>query len=145
MVRMPRANMENFFYSLYQEKTTEYKTDADGNVIYVTVNGKQKPIERELPAHYTDPKSFKASITMRGGNVEAVEFGVDVSNYSAIITTPKGMLDITETSIIWHKSKPKYKKDGSVDESSADYRVIKCTSSLYYDRFVLAQRTNNNG
>lgn len=142
MVRMPRANMQSMMYSLYQEKTIEYKTDESGNVLYVTVNGKQKPIEKELPAHYTSPVEFKASISMSGHNVEAVEFGIDISNYSAIITTPKGMLPITESSIIWYTSKPKFKKDGSVDESSADYRVARVSSSLYYDRFVLTKKTN---
>lgn len=143
MIRMPRANKQNLKYSLYKEKSVVEKVDANGNKLYVEVKGKKQPITMELPPHYEEPIDFKASIQMSGGNTEPVEFGIDISSYSAIITTPKGMLPITETSIIWFESDVKHKKDGSVDDASADYSVVKKTSSLYYDRYVLAKRVNN--
>ena len=130
-------------YSLYVEKKTEYKRDENGNVVYVKNGNKQVPIEREVPAHYSDPISFKASIAMSGGEAEAVEFGIDVSKYSAVITTPNGMLPLTETSIIWHTKEPSYKKNGNIDESSAEYKVVKVSSSINFDRFVLEKRVNN--
>lgn len=148
MIRLPRANKQHFMYANWSEKTTEYKRDADGNIMYVTVNGKQVPMELVLPARYTDPIAFDASMNMGGGEAEATEFGIDVGDYSAVLTTPKGLVNITETSIIWHESEPTYKQSGEstvVDESSADYHVVKVRSSLLYDRFLLAKRAKNNG
>lgn len=130
-------------YSLYVEKTTEYKTDEDGNIIYVKNGNKQVPIEKEIPAHYSKPVDFKASIAMAGGEAEAMEFGIDVSKYSAVITTPKELLPLTESSLIWHTKAPKFKKDESVDDSSAEYKVVKVSHSLNYDRYVLEKRVNS--
>ena len=142
MVRMPRINKQSFKYSLYLEKSIEYKTDEDGNPITVKVKGKDVPIEKEIPAHYTEPIEFKASIQMAGGESQAIEFGVNVSDYSAIITTPKGMLPITETSIIWFGTNPTMRPDGFVDEHTADYKVIKKSSTLNYDRYILQRAVN---
>lgn len=148
MVRLPRANKQKFYYAVWAEKTTEYKTDADGNIVYVTVNGKQVPIEKEVPAHYADPIPFMASMNMGGGETVTTEFGVAESDYSAILTTPKGLFNITETSLIWHETEPTYKESGTttvVDENSADYHVVKVRSSLLYDRFLIAKRVKDNG
>jgi hypothetical protein len=138
-VRLPQANKQKFYYANWYEKSTEYQTDEDGNVKYVLVNGRERPIEKVVPAHFSQPVEFEASINMGGRNAESVEYGIDVSGYSAILTTPKGLFDITETSIIWHTSEPKL-KDGYADETTCDYHVVKKTSSLIYDRYVLAKR-----
>lgn len=148
MIRLPRANKQKFYYAVYAEKTTEYKKDADGNIIYVTVNGKQVPEEKVLPAHYNDPVPFEASMNMGGGSAEITEFGIDVGEYSAVLTTPKGYVNITETSLIWHETAPTFKTSGGnriVDESSADYHVAKVRSSLLYDRYLIVKRAKNNG
>lgn len=148
MIRLPRANKQKFKYALLSEKTTEYKKDADGNIMYVTVNGKQVPVEQVVPAHYTDPVDFEASMNMGGGSAEITEFGIDVGDYSAVLTTPKGYINITETSLIWHETEPTFKKSGTeliVDESSADYHVAKVRSSLLYDRYLIVKRAKNNG
>ena len=139
-VRLPSINKQKLYYSTWQEKSTEYQTDKDGNVVYVTVNGIDRPIEKEIPAHFSQPIEFEASINEGGKNTQFVDFGVDNSEYSASIVTPKGYVYITETSLIWHESTPKYKKDGSVDEKSADYNVVKVSHSLIYDRYVLQKR-----
>jgi len=142
-VRLPGINKQKFYYSTWQEKSTEYQTDKDGNILYVTVNGVDRPIEKVVPAHFSQPKEFEASLNMGGKPVEAVEFGIDDSSYSAVLTTPKGYVCITETSLIWHESEPKFKKDETVDENSADYNVVKVSHSLIYDRYVLAKRLKN--
>lgn len=139
-VRLPNANKQKFYYANWLEESTEYQTDSDGNISYVSVNGTNRPIEKVVPAHFSNPIEFEASINMGGGKAEAKEFGIDDSKYSATLTTPKGLFDITETSIIWYTSAPTYKADGTVDESSCDYHVVRITSSLIYDRFVLAKR-----
>lgn len=140
-VRLPEANKQKFYYATWAEESTEYQKDKDGNIKYVLVNGKNRPIEKVVPAHFSNPIEFDASINMGGKNAETVEFGVDNSSYSAIITTPRGLVNITETSLIWHTTTPTYKGDGYVDESTADYNVVKVTSSQLYDRYVLAKRT----
>ena len=148
MIRLPRANKQKFYYATWAEKTTEYKTDADGNIIYVTVNGKQSPVKKELPARYTDPIPFYASMNMGGGETITTEFGVAESDYSAVLTTPKGYVNITETSLIWHETEPTYKQSGEtqiVDDNSADYHVVKVRSSLLYDRYLLQKRVKTNG
>lgn len=138
-VRLPEANKQKFYYATWAEESTEYQTDEDGNVKYVLVNGRERPIEKVVPAHFSQPIEFEASINMGGKQVETVEFGIDASGYSAVLTTPKGVVDITETSIIWHTSEP-ILKDGYADETSCDYHVVKKTSSILYDRYVLAKR-----
>ena len=139
-VRLPEANKQVFYYANYVEGVTEYQRDKDGNIVYVSVNGKDRPVEKVVPAHFSNPVMFEASINMGGKQAEAVEFGIDASGYSAVITTPKGYVDITETSIIWHTSEPKFKGDGTVDETSCDYHVVKKTTSILYDRYILAKR-----
>lgn len=139
-VRLPEINKQRFYYSTWQEQSTEYQKDADGNIKMVTVNGKERPIEKVVPAHFSQPTEFEASINQGGKSAETVEFGIDDSSYSAVITTPKGYVCITETSLIWHETKPKYNKDGTVDDKSCDYHVVKVTHSLLYDRYVLAKR-----
>ena len=148
MIRLPKANKQKFFYANWQEATKEYKTDKDGNIIYVTVNGKQVPEEKVLPATYSDPIAFYASMNMGGHEAEITEFGVDATSYSAVLTTPKGYVNITETSLIWFESEPKFKQVGVntvVDEASADYHVVKVRSSLNYDRYLIAKRVKTNG
>ena len=138
-VRLPEANKQKFYYATWLEKSTEYQRDENGNIKYVSVNGKDRPIEKEVPAHFSNPIAFEASINMGGKRAEAVEYGIDDSDYSAVITTPTGIVDITETSIIWYTSEPTYKGD-YVDEASCDYHVVKKTSSILYDRYMLAKR-----
>ena len=138
-VRLPEANKDKFYYSSWEEKSTEYQRDENGDVIYVSVNGKDRPIEKVIPAHFSQPIQFEASINMGGKPASFVEFGVDASSYSAVITTPKGLVNITEKSLIWHETEPTF-KDEYVDEGSADYNVVKKTSSQLYDRYMLEKR-----
>lgn len=139
-IRSSAINQQTFYYANWQEKETEYQTDDDGNILYVQVNGTNRPIEKEVPAHFSSPISFNASINMGGGNAVAKEFGIDESKYSATLITPKDLVNITNTSIIWFESEPTFKADGTVDETSCDYYVVKVSKSLLYDRYVLAKR-----
>ena len=139
-VRLPDANKQKMLYATWSEKSTEYQKDENGNIKYVSVNGKDRPIEKVIPAHFSNPIMFEASINMGGKYAEAVEFGIDKGAYSAVITTPKDLVNITETSIIWYESEPTFDGDGYVDESSCDYHVVKKTTSILYDRYILAKR-----
>ena len=49
----------------------------------------------------------------------------------------KGILPLKENDRIWYESKPMMSDDGTVDEFSADYIVVKKAPSLNGDRFIL--------
>lgn len=139
-IRSSAINQQEFYFANWQEKETEYQKDENGNILYVEVNGTNRPIEKEVPAHFSTPIKFKASINMGGGNAVAREFGIDESKYSATLITPKNLVNITNTSIIWYTSEPTYDANGIVDETSCDFYVVKVSKSLLYDRYVLAKR-----
>jgi len=138
-VRLPQANKEKFYYATWVERSTEYQRDENGNIKYVLVNGKNRPIEKVVPAHFSNPIMFEASINEGGKQADVVEFGIDTGSYTAVLTSPKGLFNITETSLIWRETTPTF-KDGYVDDSTADYNVVKKTTSQLYDRFMIAKR-----
>jgi hypothetical protein len=49
----------------------------------------------------------------------------------------KNTLPITETSLIWHDTEPTKDIGGYADGVSADYRIVKVSSSLNFDKYVL--------
>ena len=74
---------------------------------------------------------------MSGGESEAVEFGLDLSQYEAVLIVGKDTLPITESSLIWHTTTPTRDNEGNTDEYSADYRIVKISPSLNFDKYVL--------
>ena len=107
----------------------EYYTDSEGNKIPIDTG------EKELS--YKKPSSFRGNIAMSGGESEAVEFGIDKSQYSAVLTMDKGELPIDETSLIWFETKPVIGSGGKVNKHSADYTVVKIIPSLNGTRYLL--------
>ena len=51
----------------------------------------------------------------------------------------KKALPITETSLIWQNTEPRFNNDGTVDENSADYKIVKINTSKNYDKYVLSK------
>jgi hypothetical protein len=76
---------------------------------------------------------------MRGGEVEVQEFGLNLADYEAILVLGKNTLPLTETSLIWQNTKPKFNQDETLDENSADYKIVKINSSNNYDKYVLSR------
>ena len=76
---------------------------------------------------------------MSGGESNIVEYGIDKSEYDAIIIMQNGELPITETSLIWLESPVVYKdvENKIVDANSADYRVKKVSPSLNQTKYLL--------
>ena len=76
---------------------------------------------------------------MSGGEAEAQEFGLSVGDYNAVIVVDKGSVPIVEGSLIWLKSDVKYldNENTDVDETSADFRVIKASESLNEMKYIL--------
>lgn len=119
----------------------EHYEDSDGNIIYyLDENGNKIPSETgEYEIGYSEPISFFASIAMSGGEAEAQEYGLSVSDYNATLLCQKGAYPIVEGSLIWTKSEVGYKDTNNeiVDGNTADYGVIKVSESLNFVKYVL--------
>lgn len=132
-MRTLEKNKKKMYYALQKKERVPiysgYYEDAEGNK-YPLETGEYKTV-------YEAPISFKGNITMSGGESDNKEFGIDLSEYNAILLMDKDELPITETSLIWLESQPEYAEDGTVKEFSADYSVVKISPSLNQIRYVL--------
>lgn len=131
LMRTLNKNKQKLFYA-NQDRIVpiyEYYEDEDGNVIPLDTG--------ETKLVYGEPVEFNGNIAMSGGEVQAQEFGLNLADYSAVLVMDKNTLPITETSLIWHTTKPTKDNDGNTDEYSADYRIVKISSSLNLDKYVL--------
>ena len=130
-MRMARVNKQKMHYALYGKEVPiyDYYTDSEGNKIPLDTG--------ETKITYENPVEFFGNIALSGGESEAVEFGLNLADYEAILVVAKNTLPIDETSRIWHNTEPTYNEDGTVDELSADYTVVKVSPSLNVDKFVL--------
>lgn len=108
------------------------------NIVYITIDGIMVPVESGEPIFgYDNAVEFKGNIAMSGGEAEAREFGLNLGDYSAVLTLDKNTLHIDETSLIWFETKPQINPDGTVDQYSADYTVVKVAPSINVDRYAL--------
>lgn len=130
-MRTLNKNKQTLYYA-NQDKIVpiyEYYEDADGN---------RYPLDTgETLLVYGEPVQFKGNIAMSGGEAEAQEFGLNLADYEAVLIVGKNTLPITETSLIWHNAQPTNDSDGNTDEYSADYRIVKISPSLNFDKYVL--------
>lgn len=124
---MLNQNKQKMYYANLLDIIQEEYIDEDGNR-YPT--GEPKNI-------YSDPIEFDGNIAMSGGEAEAQEFGLNLADYEAVLVVGKNTLPITETSLIWHVTEPTKGIDGNTDEYSADYRIVKISPSLNFDKYVL--------
>jgi hypothetical protein len=124
---MLNQNKQKMYYATLVDTIQEEYIDEDGNR-YPT--GEPKNI-------YSEPIEFKGNIAMSGGEAEAQEFGLNLADYEAVLVVGKNTLPITETSLIWHTSEPTKGADGNTDEYGADYRIVKISPSLNFDKYVL--------
>lgn len=130
-MRMARVNKQKMHYALYGKEVPiyDYYTDSEGNKIPLDTG--------ETKITYENPVKFFGNIALSGGESEAVEFGLNLADYEAVLVMAKNTLPIDETSRIWHNTEPTYNEDGTVNEFSADYTVVKVSPSLNVDKFVL--------
>ena len=126
-MRTLNKNKQKMYYATLVDTIQEEYIDEDGNR-YPT--GEPKNI-------YSEPVEFYGNIAMSGGEAEAQEFGLNLADYEAILIVSKNTLHITETSLIWHNTEPTKGADGNTDEYSADYRIVKISPSLNFDKYVL--------
>ena len=130
-MRTLRRNKSNLYYSLYKESDTAYLLDDNGNIVYEEVDGEQVPVEIENVPTYEAPVPFKGYIQFKGGEEEAMAFGVSVGSYTHILIMRKGEIPITETSLIF------INEPQEVTENSADYKVYRVAPSLNFVTYLL--------
>ena len=152
-MRLLRKNMQPMKYALYGQEIEGYVRDEDGNIIYdhyedsdgniiyyLDENGNKIPLRTgEMETIYNIPIDFEANISMSGGEAEAKEYGLDVSDFDAVLILEKGAVPLTETSILWHTSPVKYKDENNtiVDDKSADYAIKRVSDSLNFTKVLL--------
>lgn len=140
VMRTLAKNKQKMYYALLNGKKPVYEFDDDGNAIVDYVDEEGNVYYRETGSYepaYDKPVEFLGNIAMSGGESEAVEYGLNLGDYEAVLIVPKNLLPITEISLIWHNTEPKYNADETVDGHSADYSVIKISHSLNVDKYVL--------
>lgn len=144
-MRVARSLKQKMYYSLYEGETPIYETDDEGNVQYYTDSeGNQIPLETgETKKSYAEPVEMWASISFSGGEVEAKEYGLSVSDYDSTLIAEKDAYPLTETSVIWYGETPQYADDGEteVDANSATFRVVAVKPSIHISRYLLKRIT----
>ena len=139
-MRLLEKNKQNLKYALQVGEVPVYERDEDGNIIYIEVDGQKVPVETgETEPGYSNPIDFRGNIAMSGGEAEAKSFGVDISEYDAILLMEKNRIPIDETSLIWHTSKVRYidEQNTIVDRKSADYSIKRVQPTLNFTRYLL--------
>lgn len=143
-MRTLQKNKQEMYYALQVGEVPIYEYDEDGNIKYITIDGKQVPVETgEYELGYSEPVAFFGNIALSGGDSEVVEYGIDTSAYDATLVTDKGAVPLTETSLIWFESEVGYKDTDKtiVDGNTADYRVLAVKPSLNEAKFILGKLT----
>lgn len=129
-------------YTLYEGQEDVFVKDDNGEPIVDYIDEQGNIYYRtETVSKYSEPTDFFASISMSGGESEAVEFGVDIGNYDAVIITALNEFPISETSFIWKDSEPEYTADGRLNTSTADFRVKAVKPSLNQTKYLLSAIT----
>lgn len=141
-MRNLKKNKQTMYYALLDRTQPVYEKDSDGNIIYVEINGVQVPAETgEKELVYGQPVKFCGNISMSGNESNETEYGIDTTDYDAVLMMKLNELPITETSIIWHKSQIGYKDEEKtiIDDKSADYIVKKLSPSLNQFKYLLGK------
>ena len=139
-MRLLEKNKQNLKYALQVGEIPIYERDEDGNIVYIEIDGQRVPVETgETEIGYANPIDFRGNIAMSGGEAEAKSFGVDISEYDAILLMEKDRIPIDETSLLWHTSEVKYvdEQNTVVDRKSADYSIKRVQPSLNFTRYLL--------
>ena len=83
---MLESNKQKMYYSLQTEEIPVYETDDDGNIIYIDVDGENIPVSTgDTELGYSEPVEMFANISFGTTETTTQEFGVDVSDYDAIV------------------------------------------------------------
>ena len=162
-MRQLRKNRQVLYYASYEGVQPVYATEdtylmTEDNKYLTTENGALlvgtyplvTDVDGELVAvvdaykdRYSVPALFKANISFDSGETKLDEYGLNPSDYNAIISAEKGKLPFDERTLIWFQSELEYDEYGLVKPETADYRVIAIKTSLNEERFLLKKRVDD--
>jgi len=131
-VRTLKKNKQKLWYALQSPERVPVYDYYEGE------DGVKYPIENGEPKYpYFAPVPFEGNIATSGSDVELAPYGLNMADYEAILVMDKDSIPVTETSLIWHNTEPQYNDDGTVNEHSADYRIVKKSPSLNICAYAL--------
>lgn len=141
-MRTLNRNKQKMKYSHNGERQPIYELDADGNKIIDYVDEEGNVYYRETGSHtsgWSEPQEFYGNIAMSGGEAEAMEFGLSIGDYNAVIVMQKDDVPLEEGDVIWLNSEVLYEDEGllDVDDKSADFAVLKVSESINFVKYVL--------
>lgn len=140
-MRTLTKNKQKMHYSHYLGELTEYERDADGNIIYIEVDGQQEAVETGgVVKTYDMPVIFYASISSTLNKLAATSYGVDQSNIYSTIVIPKNTVKLIPGDLIWRTAEIEYDESGYPSEASADYRVMGYMNEGLHEDYYLLQR-----
>lgn len=162
-MRQLRKNRQVLYYASYEgEKPVyafeesdlitedgKYLLTEDGKVlvadipIMTDVDGEMVAVVDAYKEEYSVPAIFKANISFDSGETRLGEYGLNTSDYNAVISAEKGKLPFDERTLIWFESELEYDEYGYVKPETADYRVIAIKTSLNEERFLLKKRVDD--
>ena len=140
-MRTPRRVKQTMYYSTIHEGHPIYALDDEGNIVYDTMpDGELVPRKvGESPEGYDEPVEFFNSITGDLAEAELQAYGSEAKGM-AKITYPKGKYPFEVGVVIWKDSEIGRKEDGTVDETTADYRVVGVqTTGRHFSKALLAE------
>lgn len=150
-MRTLQRNKTTMFYSKWLGSQPIYERDSDGNIIYETYvdsDGTEYTYPKEIGIDdnaYSIPQKIEVNIVFSGGEAEAKEFGLDLSDYHAVIICEKDEYDIDETTLIWLENAIVYKDIDKtiIEPNSADFMVVKKSPSLNYSKYALRRKVTD--
>lgn len=141
-MRNLKKNKQTMYYALLNKTQPVYEKDEFGNIIYIEIDGVKVPVETgETELVYGEPVKFQGNISTSGGESRETEYGIDSTEYDAVLIMKNNELPISETSIIWHNSNIGYKdaEKTIIDDKTADYVVKKRSPSLNECKYMLGR------
>ena len=136
-MRFALKNKCDLYYAQLQKSEPIYELDENGEkIIADTINGVDYYVENgQTEPTYSAPVPFKGTIKEGGSDADDKEFGLDFSQYTAIMVIQQRDYPINETSLIWETTPTVV--DGHADPSTADYEVVKKSNSMNTTRYAL--------
>lgn len=133
-------------YAKLGKKVTVYEKNPDGSIkYYQSDDGTLIPlIDKEVDS-YSEPVSFRASITNKLAKTFEAAYGADPTATYCQLTTEKGRLPLDVGDIVWKQSEVVVDDDGLIDPNSADYTVKGvATEGLTVDLYMLQKNIKEN-
>lgn len=146
-MRVLKKNCQVMYYSLPIGTRPKYERDEDGQIKYITVDGKSIPkIMGGIETSYSKPVKFEASISGRLNELHAASYGVDQSSVYSEIMCLKNYLPLKYGMKVWRNNPVEYiidESDGEPNPDSADYTVKGFMDEFLNYDWLLLQRNDS--